>query len=497
MKKVICFMIMASLSVLVACGSSTTPAPTPDPTSDVTVTLAPIDGATDQAVDATVTAIFSAAITAPADWTTAFTLIAAGATETLCTEVAYDADTLTATCTHADLVVSTEHTITVSGVTDADSLAIATATAIFTTTSASDSYTATFTSKDSVTSTSEGDTVTLTFTFDSAPDSTPTIAVAEASANLSASESVEDDLSLAIAAGTCTVSESDATICTCTVTGVAGCTTLTDYTATISVDGVEAGTVTFNSSDDEFTSSDTLGANEETETCWTQDNDPERGTASIGDSNFTVNYIDYDYTGDKRLMASKSLSSVGDYSVLFYISNNVVTTSGGDDSQLSINRCAFGTGPSVDKSVAVKFGYFGAISSEYYWYVWADLVGNYNPLNIAYPNDTSETLDTNKAKYEEVYACSVRKSDSFKHYLSFDGSTFTELTTTNLTNWPGLSGTIENAANPTLAGTDMILRIGSDNEISNDNTTSFGYVRIKTTGITGLSATDCPVITAN
>ena len=491
MKKNICLVVSMCLAMVFAgCGSTS---PDPDPVSGVTVTLAPINGATEQAVDATVTAIFSAAITAPADWTTAFTLIAAGATETLCTAVAYDADTLTATCTHADLTALIEHTSTVSGLTDSAGLAIATATAIFTTASAS-TYTATFTSKNSVTTVAGDETVSLVFTFDTAPSSTPTIAVAEASASLSASESVEDDLSLALAAGTCTVSESDALVYTCTVTGVAGCTTLTDYTATISVADVEAGTLTFNSADDEFTSSSTLGAKAESGTCWTQNNVTERGTVSVNESTgtFDVAYTDCEQGGSKQLVAGKtiSLADVGDVAVMFYISANapVLTVA---DNQLTRNKIIVGTGGVEDVYVDTPFGAVGETGA---WVVWANVTGVEQADNIANPTTTGSFADYTST-YSDLYVCSVKKDNVFKTYISFDGSTYIEVTESNMELYAGM-GTLANAVNPSPTATLFGLEIGSKNdyktECSNDYTTSFGYVRLKTTGITGLSATDCP-----
>ena len=491
MKKNICLVVSMCLAMMFAgCGSTS---PDPDPVSGVTVTLAPINGATDQAVDATVTAIFSAAITAPADWTTAFTLIAAGATETLCTAVAYDADTLTATCTHANLTVSTEHTITVSGLTDSAGLAITTATAIFTTTSDS-SNNATFTSKNSVTTVAGDEIVSLVFTFDSAPSSTPTIAVAEASASLSASESVDDDLSLALAAGTCTVSESDALVYTCTVDGVAGCTTLTDYTATISVADVEAGTLTFNSADDEFTSADTLGAKAESGTCWTQNNVTARGTVSVNESTgtFDVAYIDCTQDLAKELIAGKaiSLADVGDVAVMFYISANAPVL-GVDELQITRNKIIVGAG--VDDDVWLDTP-FGASAGTGIWLAWSNVTGVEDANNIANPTAAGSFADYTTT-YSGVYVCSVKKDNVFKTYISFDGSTYIEMTESNMEVYAG-QGTLANAVNPSPTATLYGLEIGSKNDddgtCSNDYTTSFGYVRLKSTGITGLSATDCP-----
>ena len=489
MRKIISFMVVACFLTLVGCGSTATPTPTPDPASDVTITLAPIDGATNQALAATVTAIFSAAITEPADWTTAFTLLASGGTETLCTEVAYDETTLTATCTHADLTVSIEHTISVSGVTDSAGLAIATTTAIFTTTSASENN-ATFTSKDSVTSIDEGDTVTLTFTFASAPASTPTIAVADASASLSSSESVDDDLSLAIAAGTCTVSESDATIYACTVTGVAGCKTLTDYTATISVDGVEAGTLTFNSADDEFTNAATLADYNVPNKCWDQNEADDDANVSISGGNLIIAF-----TGapgeSERLTTTKTDLTVTDYAILYYVSGNNVSTTMSDGEHIEFKQ------EFTDNNeyyVEIYTGNFSAISMNRSWHI-VNGVADSSGDNAGPPNSTGD-LSAYVDTYENFYVCQVRKDNSFKTYMSFDGSTFIEITTTNI-EVGALFGTLENLAYPTISGADLDIYVRANDTDNPSYEAKFGYVRFKATGITGLSATDCPTLTAN
>jgi len=101
----------------------------------VTVTFSPADAATSVALDASVTATFSAAITAPSDWTSAMTLKAAGSDTNLCTTT-YDSSTLVATCAHDSFDADTSYTVTVSGLTDAAGASIDAATASFTTAAA-------------------------------------------------------------------------------------------------------------------------------------------------------------------------------------------------------------------------------------------------------------------------------------------------------------------------------------------------------------------------
>ncbi len=89
------------------------------------------DGATGVALDAPVTTLFSAAITAPADWSSSFTLKKDDAGDNLCTAVAYDSATFTATCTHANFDRASSYTVNISGLEDTARLNIAAASATF------------------------------------------------------------------------------------------------------------------------------------------------------------------------------------------------------------------------------------------------------------------------------------------------------------------------------------------------------------------------------
>ena len=488
MKKIIGFMVTACLLTLIGCGSSSSSTPV----SSVTVTFAPVADATNQAVDVAVTAVFSAAITAPADWTTAFTLLASGGTETACTAVSYDADTLTATCTHDDLTGMTEYASSIIGVTDSAGVAIATTTAIFTTI-----HNASFTSKTSVTTIAGDVGISIVFTFDTAPSATPTIAVADASADLSASESVDDDLSLAISPGECTPSESDALVYTCTVTGVAGCRTVTDYTATISVGEIAVGTLTFNSADDEFDSSATLSPTIDDSSsgyCWDQLTATLGGeAATISEGNLAMPFT----SGVGVRYIAKELSGLSDFSVMYYISSNNAPAEG--------NTALVNTRLIKDPVNSPGNDYLDVNAGLYQDNLaWA-------PVNSANADDNIDSLevrtdgalaDTVHA-HEDFFVCQVRKDGVINTYVKFpnveSASSFTKITLDNMAqSYHFGDGGPEDVVDSTqLTEATLWTEIRSTNDVNTTYLPKIGYVRYKTTGITGENATDCPTWTAN
>lgn len=127
------FIVMIAFSLVFAVAGG--PACSSSSGSGIAVTFAPADAATGVAlsISTAVTATFSTAITEPADWASAFTLIAEGASATSCTAVTYDAASRTATCTHGILTGETDYTMTISGVTDASGGTVTAETAAFTT----------------------------------------------------------------------------------------------------------------------------------------------------------------------------------------------------------------------------------------------------------------------------------------------------------------------------------------------------------------------------
>lgn len=92
--------------------------------SAVMVTFSPHSAATDVSLSMPVTAKFSGAVTAPSDWTQAFTLTAAGSFTNLCATLNYDTTTLTATCFHSSLAPHTQYIITIKDLTDAGEMTI-------------------------------------------------------------------------------------------------------------------------------------------------------------------------------------------------------------------------------------------------------------------------------------------------------------------------------------------------------------------------------------
>lgn len=376
-KELLFSVLLLSVIGLSACGGSSGGG------GSITVTLAPANGATSVAVDAAVTATFSGAITAPADWSSVFTLILNGTGLPLCTGYTYDETTLTVTCIHADLGSSSNYTAAITGlagVTDASSA--------FTT-----KMSVSGVSKTSVTTTSDdgSGSAILTFNLSGAlpAGATPTMTVSD--------ETIS----------TCTVA-GDSLSVSCQVTGLDGCTTYSNYTATFNVADIENYLFTFNSADDEYDTNGTIdnGCYNSNITNATVTD----GMLNLDGTNQTARALKYLPVGNPDMVAVTYLSSFN-------------TTHDGD-------ALTFEFYTSDDNN---NTGFFSLYDSVYLTTtnpVWMKIGGNQG-ADVA--SMTADIWPEAAQRASGLYFCLVNRNSSINLYLSLDGSTYTQLNSTNMT----------------------------------------------------------------
>lgn len=434
--------------------------------SSVTITLAPADGASEVALNVAVTATFSGAITEPSDWTVVFTLKKDNAGDSLCTDVTYDSDNLVATCAHENLEVGGSYTAGVSGLTDAEEKDIEAATATFTASTAEASVSS-FT-RTSVTSTAAGNDIEITFDFGASavPEGlTPTVEVTGSSPSV----------------GDCAFN-SGRTAYICTVSDVDGCTTLTDYSVTLSGNGFANFSTTFNSADDEFEWSnsiitDMIGDAAENK-CWVGQFKAETTKETIG--------------GVLQMTLSKIGSHTdniykkfyGDFAYSAYIAAN--------DRPISGN---LGSGHVAFKNMVNDSQSFGSGKIDVAGDTWLIESNRWEFVSKKSAIPAGELVDT-ATHTAPFYVCLVKYNGRIKYYIATqEGAPYTELTDSNL---------VCGGPNPCADLADILERdvsawyemvaglILSDND-DDPYTVQFGYARYKATGLTGTSA-DCPRI---
>lgn len=457
MKKSMLIIFSVAAAIFFAgCGSS----------ASITAAFSPVDAATNQALDVAITATFSGAVTAPSDWGAVFTVKETNGTTNLCTATvgadvgyAYDSTNNIVTCLHANLSSNTGYTASVSslsGVTDNS--------AAFTSVPS-----ATLTSKTEVTTTAAGSgSVTLRFTFSSAPSETPAVSVAEASASVNADISGKD-----LSGGNCTAASGDTTgtIFDCTVTGLAGCATFTDYTATVSVGGARAGTAGFNSADDEFTSGDTL-----TNSCWSPISNG--GSIAISEGNMVLT------TPGSAVPAVLCFKTKpGDYAISSYLYSTVDSTAN-DVAGAEFGLAEIGQG---GDSLVFFSGYQLQASEGNIW-----MLGVPGGVNIRIAGDLSGYF----THIAPLRMCMVIYNGIVKSYINFDdisasSPAWTALTTDNMqcTDQDCTVSDYTEYAVSNLTGPALQWSIAN---LSNaEQVVKYGYARFKTTGIDGTSAS-CP-----
>ena len=433
--------------------------------SSLTVTLAPTDGATGVALNAAVTTTFSGAITEPSDWAAVFTLKKDNLGDTLCTQVTYDSNTLTATCTHDNFEVGGSYTAVVSSAKDAEEKDINTTAATFTA-SASEASVSSFT-RTSVTSIADGNDVEITFDFGASavPDGLdPTVDVTGDIASVS---------NCAFNAGR--------TAYTCTVSGVDGCKTLTDYSVTLSGNGFADFSTTFNSADDEFEWPNELIGNmigaAGDDKCWIREFDAE----TTAETTNGVLQMTLSAAGGGVGFVTKPLSGALAYSV--YIAANDRPTIGND---------AFASVILLNTADNASQAFLsGKLLGDDSWWIMSnfDVPG----MESAIPAGGLVDTATHTAPF---YVCLVKYNGRIKYYIATqEGAPYTELTDSNL-ECGGVvpCGNVADILNRDVSDwNEMRVFLLLMDDVAEPYTVQFGYTRFKATGLTGTSA-DCPRI---
>lgn len=327
--------------------------------------------------------------------------------------------------------------------------------------------TVTSVSKTSVTDTTGG-SIKITYTFSGALSSAPAMIVTS-------------DSDESIGTPSCDLAE-DGLQAECTVSGISGCTTYEDYTATLS-GGVEEYAFTFNSADDEFDSNETIT------NCWTK-REGSSGTASATDGLLTITVPGgTDPEEEPGHIQLKSIESATDIAVLIYYSELIVPEIEGWDAN-SDAEAGFVGGSDYNVLIGVQDG-----GGSHNWY--SDYSANYQDSDEeAIPfGDLAPTSDT----IQDFYVCMVRNENTIKAYISFDGENFKQLTHLNMEcdeDEPCTVFTDEFESYPDAEEAQYTaLAIGNaTNDPAQNVIGKFGPVRFKTNGITGASSADCPNI---
>lgn len=458
-------MIVLTLGLYLCCGGGS------DPNPEVTVTLSITDGSTSVARNASVTAVFSGAITEPSSWTDAFTLKNDNAGSSLCSSITYDSTTFTATCSHDNLEFSSSYTMAASGIKAADSSDVVAASATFTT--------AAMPNISSFTKTSAGPgaavTITATFIFDTSVDDdiTPDVQI---------SSTAMADLSI----GTCGFTDTERTTYACPVNNMKGCdqgdTTPpyiirpADYTLELSIDSTQLFSRSFNNQDDEFDNEETLAH------CWMPDYPAGVNASLDGLGNvvftFTLPNVSGDLTGYYNSTRTQALIAFGDMATSFYLSENDYIAP--SDSTFLDAHTAFGNS-SLD-GLDILNGSFWEAGSRYN--IWFSSTMDF--ANVA--TSTDSILAGWKAPF---YTCFVASGGTIKTFISTDGISYSQLTSGNMQ----CSGAcyISTITEYPTSGWQTISNLELGASVGSDLTYApkFGYVRYRTSNITGASA-DCP-----
>ncbi len=429
-----------SLLAIGSCGGGTN---TTSSTSLATAVLSPANGAVGQAPNVAVTATFSGDVTPSA--ADSLTLRKDGVGDSLCTSHTYDATSLIATCIHADLDPGASYTVSLTGTTGVED-----ATATFQTVINVSSM-----AKTTVASTSGG-SVTLSFELAAAPSVAPTLAVEGATA------------------GDCTLS---GTTLSCPVSGVAGCTTFTDYAVTLSGDAIETYTASFNSADDEFDNTDSLA------NCWDVTvPDPDTQSVSIEDDNLNLS-AGPDATGANVPALFKNISEGTDAAYVTSLTSIVRPGSGSE------GEAAFVViGVTITNPEGGIFGFAdGSGGGGGFW----GLVMMGGDGTVAMP--IGSLADT-AAGDAPMYFCLVSKSGVIRTYISTDGDDYTPLDDTTMACQQNCAD-VSDLTEFSLYG-DLVSKLGyaGFNALASGITTDFDYIRFKTSGLTGTSSADCPAM---
>lgn len=436
MKRLLVLFVVVFVAITFgACGDDSNP---------ITVIFTPVNGATVQTLDVAITATFSSAVTTEPSLTT-FTLKKDDADDSLCTTVTYDSSTKAATCAHDLLLPESSYTSAITGISGVNNASATFSTLMPTTVSSA--------TKTSVTSASGG-SITITYALAAVPEAAPAFSVVT-----SGGEALTTSCELS----------ADGLTDICTVSGVAGCDTFTDYTATIA-GSVEEDVMSFNSADNEFEDEAQLTD------CWTETSSGGTAVVSNGELTLTVpvaienqqvgyGLINYDLT---------------DVAMSFYLSS--ATRDVKSDVMISASNVVSSSGLAIVMATD---------SSAKMW-----VIGYMNPDDsideVAMPTgDLAATL-TNDPPF---YGCIAKYGDTMKYYISFDGESYTQLSGSNtmLVQGAGVVFTDSWASVPAITPSGFELSVVGRATNPGETIAVYDYTRFKTTGLDGTSA-DCPAL---
>lgn len=325
-------------------------------------------------------------------------------------------------------------------------------------------------SKTSVASMSSNQTVSITYVLSGAypADTNPSLAVLNSatSAPLTVTTSVISD---------------DRTQFTFAIYGVNGCRTLTDYTATLSGGSLTTHSFIFNSSDDEFDNVSTLGT---AETSCLVKSDPMTGTLQITASELLWSVPASTSSGPS---ANKTFSHSGDFASSIYVADNAVAGSNTNPQFLMLS--------SLYSLVAHEF--FGLYDGIYEdgsgWIAGGSYnIGETQYLAAVQPS-SGGIFNANRNQYAPMYFCSVRHNNVINSYLSFDGVTYTKMEASNIELLtPPSTAELDKFVNYSSVVTDFATYLVAQNLMDSVYAPAVGYLRYRSSGITGTSAADCP-----
>lgn len=435
------------------------------------ITLSPENGATDVALAVTVKSVFPAAITEPTNWLTALTLKKAGADTTLCSAVSYDTTTRTATCTHDPLETGANYTLAVSGISNAET---GTSTFTTTTTTAVSSLT-----KSSVHAQTANNSITAAISFSSAVPAglTPTV-------------SVKDVGGAALTVSGCQFNTDRTALTSCSISGIANCTTLTDYTLTVSGTGFTTYTYTFNAVDDEFEADGITN-----HTCWTDFGGSL--TASVANDLFNVS-VKNSGSSPATVAGIKTLpANSQDIAMAYKVSSETLPSSClGQNAASATLRLHYQNQSNQAHEININRGMSTNDSLKLTWSIfYSNEISNTEATIYPVSGAPAELLTAG----DPFYLCMVRRNGIVRFYVSGPAKSYiapTAATMSTSGNTSGLSVAQLLALDTTGWPTNTLnIELDFDNDCTNTTlVTGLDYVRFRTNLDSSATASgaDCP-----
>jgi len=334
-------------------------------------------------------------------------------------------------------------------------------------------------SKSSVaTVTDGGGAITFMFVFATSPSSAPTLTVTLLS------DSSE------ISSAECTEDTADTTGMTynCAVTGLQGCATLEDYTASLTGGGLaEAYEVIFNSADDEFDQ-------DLTDTCWSVTNPGSTTEISAASGKLVMSQTTISDEFDPYAFLTKTVT--GSFSTSTQIAT--LTYSGLSDTGVSVTFAAMGQTTGLDEGDYFGFT-MGSLESRETW-----LIGDINGV-VTVPSEGGDWATYLLQIVTPIAACSVNNRSVLSYFMNFDetpssSSTYEQATPANMACAPDSEGCTITDVFPTYdvsSSWDQVIPFLAlfhyQQPVGSNLTATYDYVRFRSSNIDG-TVSNCPVI---